>query len=449
MSRLGVLPTALFATLLGVSSTIVSAAADPTPAPTVSPTGTAAVPSAQDVRDARQAVTATANDVAGIQAALGAANDRLRTSAIAAERAEEAFNGARYRAQQAAQAARRAAQRAAVAGADLDRQRSAYAGTVLASTQLAPELTALAALTAADGIDTLMQRASTISNAQTALDLQYQRFLAASALAQAATTEARSTNRAAQQAKGEAAQARAAARRSADAAAAEAAAIAAQKTVLVRRLARLQDISVATAAARQSALEQQAAAQAAAAAAAAIEQAPAVVETTPDPTPAAPPSSGTDPGTGTGAGSGSGADPAPTPSEPPAPQPDPDPPAPSGGAAAAIAFARAQIGEPYRWGAAGPNAWDCSGLTMKAWAAGGKSLPHYSVAQYEQSTPIRASQLRPGDLVFWGDSASPSSIFHVALYIGNGRILHAPRTGEPVQEASMYYWIAPSFYARP
>ncbi|MFI2707855.1 C40 family peptidase, partial [Nocardioides sp. CER28] len=130
-------------------------------------------------------------------------------------------------------------------------------------------------------------------------------------------------------------------------------------------------------------------------------------------------------------------------------EPDPDPPAPSGGASAAIAFARAQLGEPYVWGAAGPSSWDCSGLTMKAWAAGGRSLPHYSVAQYEQSTPIRASQLRPGDLVFWGDSDSPSSIFHVALYIGDGRILHAPRTGEPVQEASMYYWTPPNFYARP
>jgi cell wall-associated NlpC family hydrolase len=86
---------------------------------------------------------------------------------------------------------------------------------------------------------------------------------------------------------------------------------------------------------------------------------------------------------------------------------------------------------------------------MRAWAAGGKSLPHYSVAQYEQSTPIRASQLRPGDLVFWGEDSSPASIFHVALYVGDGRIVQAPRTGVPVQETSLYYWIAPSFYARP
>ena len=99
--------------------------------------------------------------------------------------------------------------------------------------------------------------------------------------------------------------------------------------------------------------------------------------------------------------------------------------------------------------AAGPDSWDCSGLTMGAWQAGGKSLPHYSVAQYDQSTPISPGDLRPGDLVFWGDSSSPSSIFHVALYAGDGMIVHAPRPGRNVELVSMYYWITPNFYARP
>lgn len=124
-------------------------------------------------------------------------------------------------------------------------------------------------------------------------------------------------------------------------------------------------------------------------------------------------------------------------------------PPPATGAAAAIAFARAQIGDPYRWGASGPDAWDCSGLTMGAWAAGGISLTHYSVGQYAQSTPITVASLQPGDLVFWGSSSSPSSIYHVALYTGNGMMIHAPRTGRPVVEESMYSWIAPRFFARP
>ncbi|WP_193605798.1 C40 family peptidase, partial [Nocardioides dongkuii] len=144
--------------------------------------------------------------------------------------------------------------------------------------------------------------------------------------------------------------------------------------------------------------------------------------------------------------------PAPAPQPQPAPTPEPQPaapaPAPAAGVPAVLAFARAQLGEPYVWAAAGPSSWDCSGLTMGAWAAAGKSLPHYSVAQYEQSTPVSAGDLRPGDLVFWGDTGSPSSIYHVALYSGNGRIIHAPRTGRPVVEESMWAW-PPTFFARP
>jgi cell wall-associated NlpC family hydrolase len=125
------------------------------------------------------------------------------------------------------------------------------------------------------------------------------------------------------------------------------------------------------------------------------------------------------------------------------------PPAPAGGAAAAIAFARAQIGDPYQWGAAGPDKWDCSGLTMRAWQAGGVSLPHYSAGQYDASTPIAEGDLQPGDLVFWGSSSSPSSIYHVALYTGGGMIVHAPRTGEDVAEVSIDAWISPDFFSRP
>ena len=102
------------------------------------------------------------------------------------------------------------------------------------------------------------------------------------------------------------------------------------------------------------------------------------------------------------------------------------------------------------WGAAGPDSWDCSGLTMGAWAAGGNYLPHYSVAQYEQSTPI-SRQLAPGPATWCSGarSSSPSSIYHVALYVGDGQIIHAPRTGRPVSQESMYYWTTPNFYARP
>jgi cell wall-associated NlpC family hydrolase len=111
-------------------------------------------------------------------------------------------------------------------------------------------------------------------------------------------------------------------------------------------------------------------------------------------------------------------------------------------------FARAQVGEPYQWGADGPDAWDCSGLTMRAWEAAGVSLPHYTVAQYYAGTPISAGELRPGDLVFWSSSSSPEGIHHVALYLGDGMIVHAPRTGRDVSVESMYYWVPPTHFSR-
>jgi cell wall-associated NlpC family hydrolase len=85
---------------------------------------------------------------------------------------------------------------------------------------------------------------------------------------------------------------------------------------------------------------------------------------------------------------------------------------------------------------------------LEAWAQAGVYLPHYSVAQYYTGTPISSGDLRPGDLVFWGTTSDPNSIHHVAMYLGDGMIVHAPRTGRPVVVESMYYWIPPNFFAR-
>jgi cell wall-associated NlpC family hydrolase len=117
----------------------------------------------------------------------------------------------------------------------------------------------------------------------------------------------------------------------------------------------------------------------------------------------------------------------------PAPQPTKAPP-PSSGAGAAIAYARAQLGKPYQWGAAGPNSFDCSGLTMMAWEAGGVSLPHYTAAQYADTAHVAIADLQPGDLVFFG-----SDLHHVGLYIGGGQMIDAPRTGENVKIQSIYW----------
>jgi len=107
----------------------------------------------------------------------------------------------------------------------------------------------------------------------------------------------------------------------------------------------------------------------------------------------------------------------------------PDLPAPSPRAAAAIAYAEAQLGKPYQYAASGPNTFDCSGLTMMAWAAAGVSMPHYSGAQFAEFPHVPFSQLEPGDLLFWGPGGSE----HVAMYIGGGLQIAATHTGDYVR----------------
>ena len=107
----------------------------------------------------------------------------------------------------------------------------------------------------------------------------------------------------------------------------------------------------------------------------------------------------------------------------------PNLPAPSPRAAAAIAYAEAQLGKPYEYAASGPNTFDCSGLTMMAWAAAGVSMSHYSGSQYESFPHVPLDQLQPGDLLFWGSNGSE----HVAMYIGGGMQIAATHTGDFVR----------------
>ena len=387
------------------------------------------VPTRKQVREAKQAVDDQTLDVDGIQQALDAANDRVEAASIAAAQAAEEFNGARWEAKLARGDARRAAAVAQDAADDAERQRAAYQDSLVTSYTHGSSLGALTSVVESDGLSELVQRSATMRNSESAMDARYDDFLAAQSKAEDAAQDAEDALDEAEDAEESARDARDAAQVAADNAAVLAQDVAAEKTDLIARLAELKGISIELAERRQSGLEARAAEEAA-------EQAAEDAQPAVDPEPPADP----DPTTPT----------EPEPQEPPAdPEPTSPPPSPSGGAQAAIAFARAQLGEPYQWGAAGPGSWDCSGLTMGAWSAGGRSLPHYSVAQYQQSTPITAAQLQPGDLVFWGSSSSSSSIYHVALYVGDGRIIHAPRTGRPVSEESMYYWITPNFYARP
>jgi peptidoglycan DL-endopeptidase CwlO len=125
-----------------------------------------------------------------------------------------------------------------------------------------------------------------------------------------------------------------------------------------------------------------------------------------------------------------------------APKPSSPPPssAPAGtappvkaGAATAVNTAKAQLGKPYVYGGAGPDSFDCSGLTMYAWRAGGVGLPHSAAMQYDAISHISVSQLQPGDLVFFY-----TPIEHVGMYVGGGQMIDAPYTGAVVRYDSIY-----------
>jgi peptidoglycan DL-endopeptidase CwlO len=128
------------------------------------------------------------------------------------------------------------------------------------------------------------------------------------------------------------------------------------------------------------------------------------------------------------------------PTSPPTTTPPPPPPPPGNtparGWQTAVAAAQAELGKPYQWGAAGPDSFDCSGLTMWSWAKAGVSMPHLAQAQYAMTRPVAIADLLPGDLVFYG---TPSNVHHVGIYVGGGTMIDAPETGEFVHYTTIYF----------
>ncbi|GAA4050727.1 C40 family peptidase [Nonomuraea soli] len=106
---------------------------------------------------------------------------------------------------------------------------------------------------------------------------------------------------------------------------------------------------------------------------------------------------------------------------------------------AAANWALSQLGKPYVWAADGPSSYDCSGLTMRAWERAGIRLDHWTGTQWTSGPHVPISQLRRGDLLFFGYvSSDPGTIHHVGMYIGKGLMVHAPQTGDVVRVASMW-----------
>jgi peptidoglycan DL-endopeptidase CwlO len=397
------------------------------------------IPSKAAVERAKQAATAKAAQVAAIEKQLAAANARLEQLGVASGIADEAYNGAVYRLQQAKAEAAAAEARAAKAQQTLATQRQEIGRFAAASYQGGGDVAKLAPLFSAQGPQQLLDSAGAAHSVSTAMQGAYLRFTASEVVTNLFKVQAEQAVVQVKKATDEAARAKAAAEAAEAAQAAAVTAIGVQRKQSIAQLAVLQNTSVRVAAQRQRGLEElarQRAAELAARKAAELRRRIAAREAAERAREAAEKAREREQAKKSGH----------------------KPPLPGGhdnggsrrGARAAIDFAMAQLGDMYLWGATGPSRWDCSGLTMGAWEAAGVQLPHYSVAQYEQIQHIDEDELRPGDLIFWATNPDdPNTIHHVAMYLGNGRMIHAPRTGQPVQIDSVFYWEPPDFFGRP
>jgi cell wall-associated NlpC family hydrolase len=406
------------------------------------------IPSKAAVERAKQAATAKAGQVAAIENQLAAANARLEQLGVASGIADEAYNGAVYKLQVAKTEAAQAAARAAKAQKTLTTQRQQIGRFAAASYQGGGDVAKLAPLFTAEGPQELLDSAGAARSVSAAMQGSYLRYTATQVMTNLFKVQADQAVVKVKQATDEAAKAKKAAEVAEQAQASAVAAMGVQRKQAITQLAVLQNTSIKVAAQRQRGLEELARQRAAALAArkaAELQRRIAAREAAERAREAAEKAreererreeQKKDPG-----------------KTPPKKQPDrprdDDPPS-RRGAGAAIDFALDQIGDMYLWGGTGPHRWDCSGLTQGAWEKAGVYLPHYSVAQYEQVRHIDEDELRPGDLIFWStDPDDPGTIHHVAMYLGDGRMVHAPRTGKPVQIDSVYYWEPPDFFGRP
>ena len=364
-------------------------------------------PSKQQVQQAQHSVAAKKDSLAAVRKQLASAEAAANTADERAEIAAERYNAAMWKLGRAKKTAAKAQRKAKAAHQKVVDQRAGIANLVVQSYQDGSSLSTVTALLGSGGPEDMMVKTGIASMAGDSLKADYRRFLTLSAAADRAEKAAK---RAESKAAGIAATAssqRAAAAAAASHARALSAAVSTKRDQVVKALAKAEHTSVALAKQRQAALEEIARKKAAEKARKAREAAAKAAQQA---------SSGS--GSSGSSGTPSTGDPA-TPS--------------SSGVAAAIAYAKAQLGKPYLWAAAGPDRFDCSGLTMMAWRQGGIDLPHFSGAQYDRTTPVAISDAQPGDLLFWTYNGRPSGIHHVALYIGGGTFIEAPHTGADVR----------------
>lgn len=403
-------------------------------------------PSAEEAQAARDALAAGTLDVRQAEAALGALRTELAAAQVRVQVAAADYAEAQQAAEQAEQevAAARTAARKAHKGEVA--ARSGLAEVYRASARDA-DLGSLDIAFQADSVPDMVGRSAVERAVQRKLGgamAEYQQARATSESADARWSAAKKQrDKAAEQAQTafDAAQA-AAADLAARTQAAEV-----ERRALVERLAQLRQTSVEIENEREAARAAAAEAAREAAAKAELERRQearaeaAAVATVRTERP--------------GGGAGPEAEPAPAPA--PAPRPEPAGPVTSGVTEGseglgigAVAWARTRLGAPYLLGAAGPSAYDCSGLTMMSWASQGVNITRTSRSQYLAVGKVDYGSLRPGDLVFYGsDPGDPASIYHVAMYTGGGMMIEATLPGHPLSENPLRLTNAMPYAGRP
>ena len=453
-----VVTVALVGTLLvGAASDVVAAPPAPTP------------PSAQDVQAAKGAVAAASRSVAGMEVRLAQLSATTDAANLKVQQAGETYTQAVSDADAAAQASTDAAKASADADAAAETARRQLVAIAREIARSGGSTDMLQALLSADGFQDVANRSSALDRISGKTDEAVQQYRAsqlistmlakrateAAAEASAAKATAADALKGAQQAQADAVQAQTDA--------------AAERDTLITQLAAARQTSADVERARQDYLDQQrrdredAAAKAAALKAAAVAQPVVPAKNTGATTPAATTPAATTPAATT-PGATTPPVTAPPGNTPPAVTPPAvtPPSAPYGlgtgrsrgsaaGGAAALAWAETKIGFPYVWAAAGPDAYDCSGLTMSAWrAAGGVNLARTSRDQYRQVLKISYNDLRPGDLVFWStDPNNTDAVYHVAMWAGNGMIMEAPQPLSPLRLTKMRWGSTMPFAGRP
>ena len=412
--------------------------------PTISAQADPVYPSAGQVSGAKAAVGDKAAQVAAVEAQLMVSNARLAEVQKTADVANEQYNLARILLKQRTDAAKAAGERAAAAQKIADSASDKLGQFAATAYRQGGNLGQLEAFLSSKGPQDVLDRAAGIQLITDIRSLIMQDADASSVVA-AVLRRLAAQAQAQQVAAAQTAEsARASAQAQVESAAAETANIQNQQSAMIAQLATLRSTSVALERARQDGLKTAARARAAAAAKAAA-QARSVVQAQAaaqaragryavqrQAAAAAEAQSLRQLAPNQPVRSSQAPDPAPS-----APSPISDAPVPSrGGVSAVIAFARAQIGKPYQWGAAGPDTFDCSGLTLMAWARAGVNLSHYTGYQWAETRRVLLSDLQPGDLVFFGDSGPTSH--HMGLYVGNDMMIEAPYTGAYVREASIW-----------